>query len=213
MATQFYQPPITLGKPDVKPFTGAAPTATKYADFAAPDPANFAKDPSYQFRLSEGQRALEHSAAARGNYFNPNTMRSLVDFGQGAASQEYGNAFNRALQSYGVNRDTAQQDFTNRGSTFDRDFGTYTANTANELARNAAENAAATSAYDRNFTLARTMFEDEQARTAPSVLAEMPSAPAGYGGDGYGRLTSLAQPIAQPKAPNYTRPIFGRARR
>lgn len=89
----------------------AYPTPTKYADFAAPDPLAFTKTPDYQFRLSEGQRALEHSAAARGSYFTPNTMRGLTDYAQNTASGEYDNAYGRALQTYGVNRDTAHQYF------------------------------------------------------------------------------------------------------
>jgi hypothetical protein len=40
-------------------------------------------------------RALERSAAARGNLMSGNTMKGIQRFGQDLASQEYGNAFNR----------------------------------------------------------------------------------------------------------------------
>jgi hypothetical protein len=61
---------------------------------------NFGEDdPSYQFRLQEGQRALERGASARGNVLAGGTDRGLVQYGQGMASQEYGNAFNRFQQS------------------------------------------------------------------------------------------------------------------
>lgn len=52
-------------------------------------------DPSYSFRLSEGTKALQNSAAARGGLVSGNTMKALQDYGQQAASQEYQNAFNR----------------------------------------------------------------------------------------------------------------------
>jgi hypothetical protein len=40
-------------------------------------------------------RALERSAAARGNLLSGGTLRGIQRFGQDLASQEYGNAFNR----------------------------------------------------------------------------------------------------------------------
>jgi hypothetical protein len=52
-------------------------------------------DPSYNFRLSEGLKALQSSAAAKGMLRSGNTMQAITDYGQGAASQEYNNAFSR----------------------------------------------------------------------------------------------------------------------
>lgn len=66
-------------------------------DFGASD---FQADPGYAFRLKEGQRALEQSAAARGGLLSGNTGKALAKYGQEAGSQEYQNAFNR----YQVNR-------------------------------------------------------------------------------------------------------------
>ena len=67
-------------------------------------------DPSYQFRFGEGQRALESSAAAKGGYFSGNTGLALQNYGQQAASQEYGNEFNRYLQqgNYDLNAYNSQ---------------------------------------------------------------------------------------------------------
>lgn len=56
-------------------------------------------DPSYQWRLNQGLDALNASAAAKGGYFSGATGRALMDYGQGAASQEYQNAFARDLSS------------------------------------------------------------------------------------------------------------------
>ena len=58
------------------------------------------QDPGYGFRLAQGQKALERSAAARGGLISGNTGGALQQFGQGLASQEYQNAYNRALTQY-----------------------------------------------------------------------------------------------------------------
>lgn len=86
--------------------------------FEAPTADGMYADPSYKFRLEEGQRALENSAAARGGLLSGNTGRALQDYGQGAASQEYGNIWGRAmdryntnLQRWGVGRNAAVQDY------------------------------------------------------------------------------------------------------
>lgn len=80
-------------------YLGLAPGAGgRYArDFTM---ADFQQDPGYAFRLSEGTRALERTAAARGGLLSGSTLRGVQRFGQDLASQEYQNAFNR----YQVNR-------------------------------------------------------------------------------------------------------------
>lgn len=55
----------------------------------------FQQDPGYAFRQSEGMKALERSAAARGGLLSGGTMKGIQRFGQDLASQEYQNAFNR----------------------------------------------------------------------------------------------------------------------
>lgn len=80
----------------------------------------FQQDPGYGFRMSEGMKALERSAAARGGLMSGAAMKGIQRFGQDLASQEYQNAFNRyqserqarlgPLQSLaGVGQTTAQQ--------------------------------------------------------------------------------------------------------
>lgn len=55
----------------------------------------FTATPGYDFRLGEGQRALEASAAARGGLNSGAAMRDLMKFGQDYGSNEYGNYFAR----------------------------------------------------------------------------------------------------------------------
>jgi hypothetical protein len=66
--------------------------ASEYTPFGM---AQFQADPGYGFRFNQGQKALERSAAARGGLISGNTGGALQQFGQGLASQEYQNAFNR----------------------------------------------------------------------------------------------------------------------
>jgi hypothetical protein len=66
--------------------------ASRYTPFGM---EQFQQDPGYGFRLKEGLRALESSAAARGGLLSGNQMRGVTRFGQELGSQEYTNAFNR----------------------------------------------------------------------------------------------------------------------
>jgi hypothetical protein len=90
---------------------------TDYKNFSMSD---FQADPGYSFRMSEGMKGLERSAAARGGLLSGATLKGIQRFGQDLGSQEYMNAFNRyqteraarlqPLQSLaGVGQTTAQQ--------------------------------------------------------------------------------------------------------
>jgi len=75
---------------------GGDASAEGYGSLAKPfSQTDFEQDPGYAFRQSEGMRALERSASARGNLLSGGTLRGIQRFGQDLASQEYGNAFNR----------------------------------------------------------------------------------------------------------------------
>lgn len=65
----------------------------KYAkDFSM---ADFQQDPGYAFRLSEGMKGLNATAAARGGLISGNALRAATQYGQDMGSQEYQNAYNR----------------------------------------------------------------------------------------------------------------------
>lgn len=66
--------------------------ASRYTPFGM---EQFQQDPGYGFRMKEGLRALENTAAARGGLMSGNQLRGVTQFGQDLASQEFGNAFNR----------------------------------------------------------------------------------------------------------------------
>jgi hypothetical protein len=56
---------------------------------------NFEGDPGYQFRLGEGMKALQGSAAAKGSLNSGATMKALTRYGQDFASNEYGKFYDR----------------------------------------------------------------------------------------------------------------------
>lgn len=64
--------------------------------------AKFQTDPGYQFALDQGSQALQRSAAARGILNSGATAKALTDYGQGMASQQYGNYFQRLQSLAGV---------------------------------------------------------------------------------------------------------------
>lgn len=92
-----------------------------YGSFNAPTGVTEQNDPGYQFRLQQGQNALQNSAAARGGLLSTGTAKNLNDYAQGAASQEYGNVYNRALGTYQTNQNNFN---TNNSNLYNRLFGT-----------------------------------------------------------------------------------------
>lgn len=58
-------------------------------------PSDITTDPSYQWRLDQGQKAIERSAAARGGVLSGAAVKAASDYNQGAASQEYAAAYDR----------------------------------------------------------------------------------------------------------------------
>lgn len=88
--TELSKPYVEAGKNALAEYQKLAP----YQDFGM---AQFQADPGYQFRMSEGMKALERSAAARGLLQSGGTLKGVQKFGQELASSEYENAFSRYL--------------------------------------------------------------------------------------------------------------------
>jgi hypothetical protein len=80
---------------------GNVPGAFKFGNY------EFNADPGYGFRLSEGQKALDRQAAARGGLISGGALKAATRFGQDMGSQEYQSAYNRALTGY--NTDVARE--------------------------------------------------------------------------------------------------------
>jgi len=89
-----YQP---FGTPQLAIDPGYQPGAGAGAAPQAGISSNFQTDPGYQFRMSEGVKALERSAAARGLLQSGTALKGITEYGQNVASDEYQNAFQRYL--------------------------------------------------------------------------------------------------------------------
>jgi hypothetical protein len=83
--------PATTATPGA-PSTSTTPVGDFNRDFTL---ADFQKDPGYQFRMDEGEKALEASAAARGGLLSGANLKAIGRYGQDYASGEYSNAYNR----------------------------------------------------------------------------------------------------------------------
>jgi hypothetical protein len=82
------------GKDQANPFYGSLLKSFGMEDYQA--------DPGYQFRLNEGNKALERVMASRGQFtsMNPAAAKALQAYNQDLASQEYGAAYDR----YNINQ-------------------------------------------------------------------------------------------------------------
>jgi hypothetical protein len=85
--------------------------ASAMRNFGAGD---FQADPGYAFRLSEGLKGMNATAAARGGLLSGNALRAGQEYGQQMGSQEYQNAFNR----YQANRAAQEQAYGNAFNRF-----------------------------------------------------------------------------------------------
>ena len=86
-----------LAKPYVEAGKSALAQYEKLAPYQPFGMKEFKADPGYGFRMSEGLKALERSAAARGLLQSGGTLKGTMQYGQNLASAEYENAFSRYL--------------------------------------------------------------------------------------------------------------------
>lgn len=103
--------------------------------------SDFQADPGYDWRLRQGQQAIERSAAARGNLLSPATMKALQEYGQGMASQEYGNAYNRFVGNQ-QNTGNFYRSLSGQGQTSAQGLASAAQNYANNVGNLAMSNAA-----------------------------------------------------------------------
>lgn len=84
---------------------GLDPTNAKEAQDRAF--ADFRASPDYNFRLGEGIKALDRSAASRGLLRSGAQIKGISDYGQNTASQEYGNYLGNLFKASGLGADAA----------------------------------------------------------------------------------------------------------
>jgi len=139
---QQYQEDVARQKPFYDVGVNALPElveASKYQPFTMD---KFQADPGYAFRLGEGTKALERSAAARGGLLSGGTGKALQRFGQEFGSQEYTNAFNR-YQAERTARLQPLQALTGMGQTTAQQIGQQGQQMATNVGNNMGSAAAA----------------------------------------------------------------------
>lgn len=92
-------------------------------------------DPSYQFRLQQGQNAIQSSAAAQGGLLSGATLKALQNYGQESASQEFSNAYNR-FNADQTNRYNRLSNLVGIGQNAAAQVGNAGAQTAQAVANN-----------------------------------------------------------------------------
>lgn len=149
------------GAPKTPAFDQAVPTASEFAQYGGATPlgqfsdttnlagfqdvpafnADMMKDdPGYQFRLDQGMRGVNNSAAAKGGLLSGAAIKAADQYNQDYASGEYQNAFGRyqttrgnTLQDYLTNQNTDQLNRSNSLSDYTTNRDTQNQNNQNAL--------------------------------------------------------------------------------
>lgn len=163
-----------------------------YQNFTAPAPyqlptlAEAENQPGYQFALGQGEQAIQNSAAARGVLNTGGSLKSLNDYAQNFAQQDYQNVVNQGLQAYQTNFNNAYQ--TNQANNAGN-LGAFTANTNAALGYGNLANAETSTA--------------NQYALGEGALANQATATANQYALGIGSLGLQGQSIANANALNW----------
>ena len=113
---EYLEPYTQVGERALSPLTGLV-LGRQYdpatGDFRTITPeermALFQESPGYQFRLEQGQQALEATQAARGGLLSGRALQEAQRLGQQEATQEYGGYLARLQSLAGIGRGAAGQ--------------------------------------------------------------------------------------------------------
>lgn len=181
---QIFERQVALQEPWRQAGVGALnqliPLSQQYTPFGM---QQFQQDPGYAFRMSEGMKALERSAAARGGLLSGAQMKGVQRFGQDLASQEYQNAFNR-YQAERQARLGPLQSLAGVGQTATQALGGY----AGQMGQNLG-----------NLAMTGAATQGQAGLAAANVRASQ------YGGMG----SALGTALASPQVQNYLANIYG----
>jgi hypothetical protein len=68
------------------------PGSFSYGEF---NPGDLENDPGYKFRMAQGLKGIQNTRAGAGSLKSGATLKALLGYGQGLASEEMGNAYGR----------------------------------------------------------------------------------------------------------------------
>lgn len=152
--------------------------------------AQFQQSPDYQFNLSQGQLAIDKAAAARGNYYAPQTLQDTAQFSQGLASQEFNNAYNQ----YNTNQQNIYNRLYNQagvGQSAANQTGAFGANSVNQQAGLVTGGAAATAGGIQGAGMSLSQLAYLPQILSQQQTASYSPAPAQYGYSGETGLSTM----------------------
>ena len=193
----------------VGPYKEAAPFA--YEDFQGPTAENFTADPGYEFARKEGLRAMENAASSEGLLRSSGTLKGMMEYGTGLASQEFGNVYNRARDTWQANRGNAAENYDrnegNRRGAYDVNYRGATDQFGREVTGWEADRATDKDMYDQwlsgqgNTRANRSQLFGEAATTSEIGRAEDQ--------DAYSRWLGTAQENRAGQAQQFGQGIAG----
>lgn len=123
-----------LSRQDLAPYREAGYGALeRLRRLSEGDFSDFYESPGYNFRLREGQKAIDRSLAARGMALSGAGVKEGIRYGQGLASDEFGNYWNRLSGLAGTGQ-TATNTGAMLGANMAGNIGNYMANTGSARA-------------------------------------------------------------------------------
>jgi hypothetical protein len=102
-----YDPYVKAGQGSLTSLTDLASAGGALDQKFSFNPTDLQNDPGYAFALKQGKDAIAQAAAAKGGLFSAATSKGLASFATGTADQYFNQAFNRAAQTFDMNRSTA----------------------------------------------------------------------------------------------------------
>lgn len=163
------------------------------------------KDPGYQWRVQQGNRAIEAGANASGTRFSGATLKALSAFNQESASQEFSAARNRAEQDQqnqydrlmgvsNIGQNAASTEVA-AGGTYGANLGRVQQATAEQIAGLQTDLASAQAAGD--VAKANTITDlIDKATSGLSLASAAPGVASGAATAGIPAVSSIAGPAA-----------------
>lgn len=96
-----------LTRSDLAPWREAGGAAINAGAAMLQPGYDYKSSPGYQFRFNEGQRAVESGGAAKGMLMSGGTLKDLARFGDGLASNDFNDQFNRQMAIAGGGQQAA----------------------------------------------------------------------------------------------------------
>jgi hypothetical protein len=144
-ATEEQKRQFDLTRSDQQPWLQAGQSAlTQMQALNSGDFSSFTKSPDYQFAFDQGLQGLDRSAAARGSLYSGGHSADIMKFGQGLASQNYNQFYNRLAGLSGTGQTTASGLGT-LGQQYANNVGQIGINNANNMASSFQQSANANS--------------------------------------------------------------------